>query len=101
MPNPLLEKKESHEDPSPWYALYHKTQGWLVDSCAGGTYSDDFGASAWYDTAEWAWQVLDDSDIPREGHEIAKISIIKDGGNHYKIEWPDRPCNLVGAVFLA
>jgi len=63
---------------------------WLEDTCASGTY-DDFGRSVWFDTAEDARGALAAAEMDLVEHQLVRLRVNPDGGNHYLMEdvaWP-------------
>lgn len=52
---------------APKWALYHKTQFWLTDTCAGGSWSEDVANAVWFDSEKDAWQAAHGADI-LDGH---------------------------------
>lgn len=64
---------------------------WLEDTCAGGTYADEFGRSVWYDTAIEARDAMFGAELELREHTLVRLQVNPDGGNHYlmtDVAWP-------------
>lgn len=57
--------------PRQWYAVTIFDRGWVVDTCAGGTYSDKEEDAKWWRTPNDAQEELDASELV-EGLTIGK-----------------------------
>lgn len=55
--------------PDEKYAVYHKDQGWLVDTGVGGTWSWNVDDAQWFDGADAAVESLYACDIIEYAHE--------------------------------
>lgn len=51
------------------WVLRHRTQGYLMDACAGGAFSDDIDDAVEFDSGTAAYEALDAADIDRAGFE--------------------------------
>lgn len=45
------------------YAVYHATQGWLVDTCAGGTWGWEVAHALWFPSNKAAIDCLREADM--------------------------------------
>lgn len=87
----LTAEELGHEIPS--FVVDGKCWTWLEDTCAGGSYSVEFGRTVWYDSAEEARDALVAAELELEVHGLVRLEVnpAPDGGNHYlsqDVPWP-------------
>ena len=55
------------------FALYHPGMGWLVDTCAGGSFSWDVVNATWWDSELEAFDALRGAEIPVEYFTCTRV----------------------------
>lgn len=61
------------ESQPPRYAVYHRTLFWLVDTCAGGTWSCQVQDAIWFESTDDAWAALHAADMDIDGIAVCRV----------------------------
>lgn len=67
---------------------------WLMDTCAGGTWSASFDDAVWFESPELAATALDDGEQEVDRETCSLVELKVDGPNVIAqriIPWPPRP----------
>lgn len=56
-----------------WWAVYHTEYFWLIDTCAGGSWSSTVEEAEWFDTPEQAYEALTAAEIDHARVAVCRV----------------------------
>ncbi len=59
------------------YAVHQSGNGWLMDTCAGGTWTFDVDKAVWFDSTNEAYEALHAADMIASRGAIDSIRVLR------------------------